>query len=62
MGNDTAGHKALMLYLAILLTIVSAVLFAAGFGLAGYVIVTKIRETRRGSGSNSRPADNPSVP
>ncbi len=33
-----------MLYLAILLTIVSAVLFAAGFGLAGYVIVTKIRE------------------
>jgi phage shock protein PspC (stress-responsive transcriptional regulator) len=51
-----------MLYLAILLTIVSAVLFAAGFGLAGYVIVTKIRESRQNSGSNSRTADNPSVP
>ena len=33
-----------MLYLAILLTIVSAVLSALGLGLAGYVISAKIRE------------------
>ncbi|MDE2786410.1 MAG: hypothetical protein OXL37_07075 [Chloroflexota bacterium] len=51
-----------MLYLAILLTIVSAILFAAGFGLAGYVIVAKIREHRQDSGSNSKPADNLSIP
>ena len=60
-GAGAAESEALMLYLAILLTIVSAILFAAGFGLAGYVIVTKIREYRQDSGSNSRPVDNPSI-
>ena len=62
MGDDTVGREVLMLYLAILLTIVSAVLFAAGFGLAGYVIATKIREHRQSSASNTKPADSPSIP
>lgn len=48
-----------MLFLAILLTIVSAVLFAAGFGLAGYVIVTKLREARQDRGSTAGTASAP---
>ncbi len=42
-----------MLMLAILLTIVAAILFATGFALAGYVLITKIREYRQSSGSNN---------
>ena len=62
MSNDTAGREVFMLYLAILLTIISAVLFVAGFGLAGYVIATKIREARQRSTSNAKPTDSPSIP
>ena len=51
-----------MLSLAIILTIVSAVLFFGGLGLGGYVIVTKIREARHHPGSNARTAENPSTP
>ena len=51
-----------MLMLAILLTIVTACFFAAGFALAGYVIVTKIREYHRSSGSNTSPDESPVVP
>ena len=47
-----------MLSLAIILTIVSAILFFGGLGIGGYVIVTKIRETRRNPGSNARTAEN----
>ena len=50
-----------MLFLAIILTIVSAVLLFAGLGLAGYVIVTKIRETRHNPGSNSQTAETSST-
>ena len=38
-----------MLFLAIILTIVSAALFGIGIGLACYVIAVKIRETRQRS-------------
>ena len=57
-----AGREALMLSLAIVLTIVSAILFFSGLGIGGYVIVTKIRETRRDPGSNARTAENLSTP
>ena len=51
-----------MLFLAIILTIVSAVLFFGGLGLGGYVIVTKIREARRNPGSNAGTAEHSSTP
>ena len=51
-----------MLSLAIILTIVSAVLFFGGLALAGYVIVVKIRETRHDAGSNTGVTENPSTP
>ena len=51
-----------MLSLAIILTIVSALLFFGGLGLAGYVIVTKIRETRHKPGSSAGTAENLSTP
>ena len=45
-----------MLFLAIMLTIASAICFAAGFALAGYVIVTKIRQSRQGASTTESPA------
>ena len=51
-----------MLFLAIILTIVSAVLFFGGLGLGGYVIVTKIREARHNPGSNAGTAEHSSTP
>ena len=51
-----------MLSLAIILTIVSAVLIFGGLGLAGYVVVTKIRETRHNPSSNAGTAETPSTP
>ena len=49
-----------MLLLAILLTIASAICFAAGFALAGYIIVTKIRQHRQGAGAGV--AESPASP
>ncbi len=51
-----------MLSLAIILTVVSAVLFFGSLALAGYVIVTKIRETRHGPASDAGTVENPSTP
>ena len=51
-----------MLSLAIILTIVSAALFGISIGLAGYVITTKVREARYGSGSGANTAENASAP
>ena len=50
------------MFLAIILAIVSAVLFFGGLALAGYVIVTKIRETRHDPGSDAGTFENPSTP
>jgi len=50
-----------MLSLAIILTIVCAILFAGGFGLAGYVIATKIRDRRQNFGSNANATENSSI-
>ncbi len=57
-----AGREALMLSLAIILTIVCAVMFGVGIGLAGYVIATKIREARYSSGASANTAENASTP
>ena len=46
-----------MLFLAIVLTIAAAVLFAAGFALIGYVMLAKLRQFRRDSGSDTEAAD-----
>ena len=50
-----------MLFLAIILTIVSAALFGIGIGLGCYVIATKIREARRGSGAHANTIENASA-
>ena len=51
-----------MLVLAIILTIVCAALFGSGFVLGGWVLITKIRETRQSSDSKANAAENPSTP
>ena len=51
-----------MLLLAIVLTVVAATLFAAGIILAGYAVASKVRQLRHESGSDTKVADNPSVP
>ena len=51
-----------MLSLAIILTIVSAALFGISIGLACYVIATKIREARQGSGASANTAENAGAP
>ena len=51
-----------MLSLAIVLTIVSAALFGISIGLACYVIATKIREARQGSGASANTTGNASTP
>ena len=51
-----------MLSLAIILTIVCAVMFGVGIGLGCYVIATKIREARYSSGASADTAENASAP
>ena len=51
-----------MLFLAIILTIVSAALFGIGIGLACYVIAVKIRETRQRSGPGAITTDSAADP
>ncbi len=48
-----------MLFLAIILTIVSAALFGIGIGLSCYVIAIKIRENRQRSGPRAITTDSP---
>ena len=58
----TVGREALMLFLAIILTIVSAALFGISIGLGCYVIATKIREARYSAGPGANTAENASAP
>ena len=51
-----------MLFLAIILTIASAALFAIGIGLSCYVIATKIREARQRSGPGAITTDSAADP
>ena len=60
--NLTVGSEFTMLALAIIMTIVAAALFAMGLGLAGFVILTKIREYRQGANADTRSGDNPVLP
>ena len=57
----TVGREALMLFLAIILTIASTIMFGVGIGLACYVIATKIREARYSAGPGANTAENASA-
>ena len=48
-----------MLALAIILTIVTGLLFAIAFGLGGYIAYVKIREFHRNNVSNPNPGGAP---
>ena len=51
-----------MLALAIILTIVTGLLFAIGFAAGGYVLYVKFREYRQSSGGNSETAESRTRP